>query len=136
MHIDRVACAWLITHFIDRTAKLKFVKDDNYKPARAEVRFDMFGGEFTHIGDRCSFEVLMESFSLKQKGLRYIAEIIHDLDLQDTKFNRPETVGIGLAIDSIVDTEVSDAGRLEKVTPLLNSLFERFQASLRSEARA
>src|SRR5205823_11106796 len=58
IHVDRMACAWLIRRFIDPKAKFRFVPGKTHIPKNGEVRFDMFEGEFTHEGDRCSFEVL------------------------------------------------------------------------------
>lgn len=122
IHVDRLASAWLIAKFIDRKCKFRFVADNNYAPKKNEFRFDMFEGEFTHIGDNCTFEVLADSFSLTGNAIRAIAEIIHDLDLKDTKFNRPETSGIGLVIKGIVNSEKTDEGRLKKGFDLFDDL--------------
>jgi hypothetical protein len=61
--VDRMASAWLIQRFIDADARFRYVPGDNYRPARGkrELRFDMFDGEFTHEGDRCTFETLVRS---------------------------------------------------------------------------
>jgi hypothetical protein len=128
VHVDRLACSWLILKFIDRRATLKFVGEGHYKPKKNEVRFDMFEAEFTHIGDKCSFEVLVESFSITDKAIRAIAEIIHDLDLRDTKFNRPETAGIGLVIQGIVKSERSDEARIAKASSLFDDLCESLKS--------
>src|SRR5207342_2478419 len=85
VHIDRIACAWLIRRFIDEQARFKFVLPRNYVPEQNELRFDMFDAEFTHEGDNCSFEVLVERFSIREPGIRALAEIIHDIDLKDSK---------------------------------------------------
>ncbi len=94
--VDRVASAWLITNFVDPKAKFIFSSDPQAH-ARA-VRFDMFEGEFTHVGDDCTFETLVKRFNLRNKRLRLIAQIVHDADLEDNKFGRAE----GKAIDSIL----------------------------------
>jgi hypothetical protein len=57
--VARIACGWLISHFIDSQATFKFVSGANYIPEKDEVRFDMFDGEFTHEVDRCTFEVMI-----------------------------------------------------------------------------
>ena len=124
--VDRLSSAWLISRFIDKKADFKFVKGNEYRPARGEVRFDMFDAEFGHVGDKCTFEVLREAFSLRQTALEVIAEIIHDLDLKDSKFNRPETTGIGLVLMGISDSKVSDADRLEKGYQVLDGLYKSF----------
>jgi len=124
VHVDRLASAWLITRFIDKKPTFKFVKDNHYKPAKNEVRFDMFEGEFTHIGDLCTFEVLMESFQLDKAPIKVISEIIHDLDLKDTKFNRPETAGIGMVISSLVRADESDEKRIQRANSLFDDLYK------------
>lgn len=127
IHVDRLASAWLISRFVDKKPTFKFVADNNYKGKKEEFRFDMFEGEFTHVGDKCTFEVLAESFGLEHGAIRAIAEIIHDLDLKDTKFNRAETEGIGMVIRGIVKSEPSDDGRMEKGFSLFDDLYESFR---------
>lgn len=59
VHVDRIASAWLVKRFIDPEATFKFVPAKGYVPEPGELRFDMFDAEFTHEGDRCTFEVLV-----------------------------------------------------------------------------
>ena len=94
VHVDRIACAWLVRRFIDPAARFKFVPPRGYVPEEGELRFDMFQAEFTHQGDSCSFEVLLARTGLRDPGLQVIAEIVHDIDLKDAKFGREETAGI------------------------------------------
>src|SRR5690349_16330899 len=91
--VDRIASAWLIRRFIDPKARFKFVPARGYKPEPGELRFDMFGGEYTHEGERCSFETLLARFGLKEAALRHIGEIVHDVDCKDEKFGRAEADG-------------------------------------------
>src|SRR2546430_4509109 len=56
VHVDRIASAWLIRRFIDPEAQFKFVSGKGYRPSEGELRFDMFQAEFTHEGDKCTFE--------------------------------------------------------------------------------
>jgi hypothetical protein len=92
--VDRVGSAWLIQHFVDPKGSFVFSADPEAHPGA--VRFDMFGGEFTHVGDDCTFETLMKHFKLRDKRLEQIAQIIHDADLEDNKFGRPEGRAIEL----------------------------------------
>src|SRR5439155_14472053 len=94
IHVDRMASAWLIRRFIDPDARFKFVVARGYQPEAGEVRFDMFEAEYTHKGDRCTFEVLVEGFCLRDSALLPIAQIVHDIDLKDSKFELQETAGI------------------------------------------
>src|SRR5215831_14283304 len=91
VQIDRIASAWLIRRFIDTGARFKFVPSSGYQPEPGELRFDMFEGEFTHKGDRCTFEVLQAHAGLSDPALSAIGEIVHDIDLKDDKYGRAET---------------------------------------------
>lgn len=125
---DRTASAWLIRGFVDPDARFAFVVPEGYRPAKDEVRFDMFDGEFTHEGDRCTFEVLCARFGLRDPALQAIGEIVHDLDCKDQKFRRPETLGVGAVIDGILKVEPSDEGRLTATAVLYGSLYQQFSA--------
>src|SRR6185369_3506918 len=93
IHIDRIASAWLIRRFIDPAATFKFVPGKGYRPEPGELRFDMFQAEYTHEGDQCTFEVLRQRFGIGDAALGPIAELVHDIDLKDAKFDRAEAVG-------------------------------------------
>jgi hypothetical protein len=75
--VPRLKSAWLIQRFIDPGARFKFVSGKGYAPSFGELRFDMFEAEFTHQGDRCSFEVLLGHAGLTDPALQAIAEIVH-----------------------------------------------------------
>ena len=130
VHIDRMASAWLIQRFIDAEASFKFVQGKHYRPEPDEVRFDMFDAEFTHEGDRCTFETLLQRFGLEQDGaLRAIAEMVHDVDMKDGKFGRDETAGFERMIAGIVKRHARDDARIERGIELLNDLYESIQPS-------
>ncbi|MGQ0538899.1 MAG: chromate resistance protein ChrB domain-containing protein [Gemmatimonadaceae bacterium] len=124
--VDRIASAWLIRRFIDPRARFKFVAGVHYSPAPNEVRFDMFDAEFTHRGDRCTFEVLLEHFKLEDPALAPIGEIVHDIDLKDAKFARPEADGIAQLLQGIAVTHADDAERLTAGAVIFESLYARF----------
>lgn len=120
--VDRMASAWLVRRFVDPKAKFLFVPGRTH-PARAgQVRFDMFEGEFTHEGDRCTFEVLAARLGLRDPALRPIAEVIHDLDLKDGKFGREETPGLGRLVQGIALAHGKDADRLDRASAVLDDL--------------
>ena len=122
MKVDRVACAWLILRFIDGEAKLKFVELASYAPKRGDLRFDMPEAEFTHMGDRCSFEVLCGRFGFSEPGLTYIAEIVHDLDLKDDRYLHPKTEGVRAVLDGIAVQHARDEARVEAASTLFDAL--------------
>jgi hypothetical protein len=127
IHVDRMASAWLIRRFIDAKAKFMFVNAKEYQPRPGEIRFDMFQGEFTHEGDRCTFEVLLERARLKDRALRPIAEIVHDIDLRDEKFGREDTQGIEQLIAGICLAHREDEQRLSRGSSLFDDLYEYFK---------
>lgn len=127
IHVDRMASAWLIRRFIDSDACFKFVPAKGYKPVVNEMRFDMFEAEFTHEGDRCTFEVLIYRTGLDEPGLRPIAEIVHDIDLKDSKFERPETLGIERLIAGIAMVHKDDETRLTRGAAVFDDLYEYFR---------
>lgn len=127
VYVDRVASAWLIRRFIDPKARFRFVDEREYRPGAGEVRFDMFDGEYTHEGDRCTFETLMERFGLADPALRALAEIVHDIDLKDGKFGRPETPGFERLADSLVRVNPKDEDRLKAGSALLEEFYQAFR---------
>jgi hypothetical protein len=126
VHVDRIACAWMIRKFIDPDAGFKFVPPKGYVPEKNELRFDMFDAEFTHEGDRCSFEVLLERAGLKEPALNSIAEIVHDIDLKDGKFGREEAAGVKTLINGICTATHDDEERIRRGSVLFDDLFTVF----------
>jgi hypothetical protein len=126
-HVDRIASAWLIRRFIDPEAKFKFVPQKGYSPVDGELRFDMFEANFTHEGDRCTFEVLLSKMKIQDGGLSALAEIIHDIDLKDSKFGRPETPGIALLIAGVTMARKSDEERLKRGMAIFDDLHAWFK---------
>ncbi len=125
--VDRMASAWLIARFIDPTARFRFVPASAYDPAPGELRFDMYHGEYTHAGDSCTFETLMSEFGLRDPALSAIAEIVHDLDLKDDRYQREETAGVASMIRGIVARHQDDEDRLQAGRDLFDGLYAAFQ---------
>ena len=127
IHVDRLASAWLVRRFIDSEAKFKFVPAKGYKPLSSEIRFDMFDAEFTHEGDCCTFEVLIERTGIADPALLQLAEIVHDIDLKDAKFKRPESLGIERLVAGIAMSHKDDEARLSRGTAVFDDLYEYFE---------
>ena len=125
VHVDRIASAWLIRRFIDPKARFAFGE-----PRAGMVRFDMFEGDYTHEGDRCTFETLLKRFGLdKDSALRAIGEMVHDLDCKDGKFERRETPGFERLIAGVVKRHAKDEARITRGAELLDTLYESFPAA-------
>lgn len=131
VHVDRIASAWLVRRFIDPDAKFKFVPAKGYKPQLGEVRFDMYEGEYTHEGDRCTFEVLLARAGIHDPALVAIAEIVHDIDLKDAKFAREEASGIAMLVEGIASANKDDNRRLERGAAVFDDLYEVFRTKRR-----
>ena len=136
VYVDRIASAWLIRRFIDPEARFRFVETQQHRPAPGEQRFDMFEAEFTHDGDRCTFESLLARFGLTDPALGAIGEIVHDIDCKDGRFGRSETAGVERVIAGIVRRCASDSARVERGATVLDDLYGAFgPAGARAKVR-
>ena len=88
--VDRLARAWLIRRFINPTADIR------YSNTRAgdEVAFGVIDGDFGHVGNCCTSEVMVEAFGLRNEALNVVAEIVHEIDLHDEPYPRAEVAGV------------------------------------------
>ena len=130
VHVDRIASAWLIRGFIDPDAHFRFVTQPSHTPATGEVRFDMFEAEYTHQGDSCTFETLLDRFDLHDPALQAVGEIVHDIDLKDEKFGRAEVAGVERLVGGIVAAHASDDARLTVGATFFSALHASFAATL------
>lgn len=122
--VDRIASAWLIRRFIDPDARFRFVDPETYRPMPGELRFDMFEGEFTHEGDRCTFETLVLRFGLENDAaLMAIAEVVHDIDMKDAKYDRADTAGVESLLTGIARSTPNDEERVVHGGALFGALY-------------
>ncbi len=128
VYVDRMACAWLIKRYIDPKGELKFVSAPKHQPATNEMRFDMAEAEYTHEGDRCSFEVMTQRFGLADPALAQMAKVIHDIDLKDATFDLPETAGVQALFDGIIAGTNDDLERIHRASAVLDSLLTFFKS--------
>jgi len=120
--IDRVSSAWLIARHIDAQPKFAFADKSDAQPGA--VPFDMYGaGGFGHEGDRCTFETLCRSFGIKDKKIFFIAEAIHDADLEDRKFGREEGHVINRILQGWAKQKVDDQELLKRGMELIEGLY-------------
>ena len=128
--VDRLASAWLIRRFIDTDAKFGFVADRMAAPKSA-IPFDMFGVEFSHVGDHCTFETLIDTFGIRAPAVTRIAALVHDLDLKDNKFNAPDAPTVSVMIDGLQAMHGDDQVLLEAGIQLFEGLFRAFSLHTR-----
>ena len=129
-HIDRLATAWLIRRFVDPAARFRFVDPAGGSVRAGEKSFDMIGADFTHEGDRCSFEMMCLRLNLKDAALPQLAEIVHDLDLKDGKFGRPEAAGVQRLVEGLSASHADSNARVMAALPIFDTLFASFGGRL------
>jgi hypothetical protein len=127
LFVDRVACGWLIRRFVDEEATFKFVAGPRYTPGPEELRFDMFEGEYTHEGDLCSFEVMIQRLGIEDRALIPMAQVVHDIDLKEVRYGRSETDGFKALMTGMVAGFTDDDQRMTEGRRLFESLYIYYQ---------
>jgi hypothetical protein len=122
VHIDRAACAWLIRRCIDPHAEFVFVPDGQRVPAGATA-FDIPGADLSHHRDDCSFETILRRHDLTDPVLWRLAEIVHEADLEDERFDAPEAPGLDAILRGLSMTG-DDHRTLEISGPIFDALHE------------
>jgi hypothetical protein len=124
MWVDRVASAWLIRHFIDHEATFVWLARPADCPKGAHG-FDFDGAEFTHVGERVTFEVLMHAFGLEHDpGLARVARIVHFMDVGGEAV--AEAPGFEAVLAGLRDSSADDDALLAAATPVLDALYDHF----------
>lgn len=126
--VDRMASAWLIRTFIDRRPTFAFA-DQRPDGRTRTLTFDMFEGDFTHEGDRCTFEVLRARFGLSGLRLTNVAELVHDLDLKDERYGRVEAPLLGALIEGLREQHPDDGALLAQGMAVFDALYRGLKSS-------
>ncbi|SDM60614.1 chromate resistance protein ChrB domain-containing protein [Nonomuraea jiangxiensis] len=128
VHIDRAACAWLIRRHLDPEPEFVFVDDPASVPADA-TPFDMRGAELSHHGGDCSFETILRRYDLDDPVLWKLAEIVHEADIDDERFDAPEAPGVDVILRGL--SMICDDERVLEITgPLFDGLYEFHRRAL------
>jgi hypothetical protein len=125
VHIDRAACAWLIRRHVDPQAAFVFVADPSEVPADA-TGFDMRGVELSHHDGDCTFETILRRYQLDDPVLWKIAQIVHEADLDDERYDAPEAAGLDVALRAL-SMVCTDDDVLAHTTPLFDGLYEYYR---------
>ncbi len=121
-HVDRCASAWLIRRFIDRRPRFAFIAEGGR--LRGAIPFDMMGVQFGHRGEDCTFETLLKEFGLERDAaLRALAQIVHDMDLKDGKFGRPEAPGVEAVLRGLAGKTRDDRRLLHEAEAVFDALY-------------
>jgi hypothetical protein len=129
-YVDRLACAWLIRRFVNAHAEIRY----STAPLPEEEPFDMSEGQFSHHGNLCTFETMISAFGLEDPAMKAVAEIVHEIDLRDGRYVRPEVPGVEAILRGWVSR--SDADREAHGIAVFDGIYEGFSRSLsRSDSR-
>jgi hypothetical protein len=128
IHIDRAACAWLIRRHLDPNARFVFVTDPADVPADATA-FDMRGVDLGHHGYDCTFETILRRHDLTDPVLWRIAEIVHEADLDDERYDAPEAPGLDVILRGLSMIRTDD-DILVLTGPVFDGLYEFYRRRL------
>jgi hypothetical protein len=90
----------------------------------------MYTGEFSHHGDWCTFEVLADRFRLKNASVEKVGQIVHDLDMKDTKYGPPEVVAVGRMVEGLQALHADDETLLERGIAMFDALARSFESDV------
>lgn len=128
IHVDRAASAWLISTYIDPDAEFVYVDDPDDVPADATA-FDMVGCDLSHHGNDVTFETILRRHDLTDPVLWRIAEIVHEADVEDDRFDAPEAPGLDTIIRAL-GRDHDDEGVRAVTATILTSLELHLRAEL------
>jgi hypothetical protein len=126
VHVDRVACPWLITRFVDNQAEFLFVPTSQIEEVareRGAIPFDAPGVELGHHDNRCSFESIILKYGLKEPGLLRLAKIVHAADVNDDVDSDPLAPGLEAIASGYSLRFPDDAENIEHQFEVYDSLY-------------
>ena len=98
VHVDRVACPWLIRKFVDAKAEFLFVPADQVMAVaerEGATPYDVKGVELGHHGEECSFDAILKKYRLtSDPALVLLARIVNGADTDNSLWNQPESAGL------------------------------------------
>jgi len=131
--VDRLASAWLIRCFVDRKARFTWIDKPNDRPKGA-LGFDFDGADFTHVGNRVTFEVLLSSFGFdNDPALNQLAAIIHYLDVGGIPVD--DAKGLETILKGARDKARSDDELVLAAARIFDHLYSAYQSTERAKSR-
>jgi len=125
VHVDRVACPWLIRRFVDPNAEFLFVPSEEVQETAAResaIPFDAPGVELGHRGERCSFDAIIEKYKLTDPALSELANIVRAADTNRPDL-APESIGLEAIAAGSMMIAKDDHDAIEKQGYLYDSLY-------------
>jgi hypothetical protein len=123
--VDRIACPWLITRFIDRHPTFLFVPDDQVLSVAARegaIPYDVPNVELGHHGARCSFDAFVDKYELADRALKALAEIVRGADT-DARQLTPESAGLYAAASGFRLIAKDDHDNMARQFPMYDALY-------------
>ena len=134
IHVDRTSCPWLIRKFIDSQAEFVFVEPNSDPATQDGHTFDMRGAEYSHEGDKCTFQVIVQRHNLTgDAGLVEMGRIIRDADVPPSRTRRHEAAGLDALIRGFQLSVPDDHEKLLLTRPLYDALYAYCQAKLENQ---
>jgi len=131
IHVDRTSCPWLIRKFIDPQAEFVFVEPNHDRATLDGHTFDMRGAEYSHEGDKCTFQVMVERHHLNgDAALVEMGRIIRDADVPPSRTRRHEAAGLDALIRGFQLSVPDDHEKLLLTRPLYDALYAYCGAKL------
>ena len=126
-NVDRIACPWLISKFVDADAEFLFVPADEVKSVaerEGAQPYDVQGAELGHVDGRCSFESIIVKYEIKDPALDRLAKIVHGADVSADRDIVPEAAGLYAIANgfALVHGE-DDHEKIRLETPMYDALF-------------
>jgi hypothetical protein len=123
--VDRLASAWLIQRFIDKSPTFVWL-DDPKKCPKAALGFDFDDARFTHLGDKVTFEVLAQTFSLEaDMGIQRLGELVHYIDIGGIPVD--EAAGVETIVRGLQAQHDQDDALLDSSLAIFDSLYAAFK---------
>lgn len=119
--VDRLATAWLVQRFVDKSPRFVWIAGPKKCPAKA-IGYDFDGARFTHVGDKVSFEVVAATFSLDQDpAICGVGQLVHYIDIGGIPVD--EAPGLELLVRGLQAQHRSDDALLAAALPLFDTLY-------------
>ncbi len=132
--VDRIACPWLVSRFIDRDATFLFVPEGEVRAVaerEGATPYDVPGVELGHRGDRCSFDAFLERYRLDDPALRALALIVRGADT-DARQLTPESAGLYAVASGFREVATDDHENMARQFPVYDALYAFCRARLQT----
>src|SRR5215510_9740374 len=132
--VDRVACPWLISRFVDPEAEFIFVPENELLQVARAMNATPFDApriseiKLNHRGERCTFEAILEDFNLKDAALQRLGLILRAADVKGQESEAPEGIGLRAVASGFAAMGLSDEERLTQQFPVYDALYRHVQS--------